>query len=580
MREPSLFQLLPLEDQEGLTELEGLLLAWKASPPAGLALPFPDFFSDEITLKRLEKAIRANAGHSLFARYTESLMLPRLKDETLAAIVSVIQREDPVALFREIYVSRNNHHEGNECLPPYLVSMMSGIARELGASTLYFPSFADPYTLTAFKDRQGLFVDHPSARVLFWTAVVNAVFDAGITIHKGDCIESLTFIERAGHLPMRFDAAVVIPPFGNRIRVPAIDPAGRFFGLGPQQLCSGEAAYIMHARCHAPSVVVLVSNGFLFRGSGADARLREELINAGEVSAIIALPQKSLWNTSVAVSIMVLDKREPKDCVLFIDARMKGNEKQKQGELPSVDDVVGLLSGNGDILPVARVPVREIAMNDCILSIERYIGYYGEAPDPIPGESRKLSDIAEISRSQVLSDDASGAIEIAELRFSDIPEAGYTIAGSKVLKTDAGNRIFERYRLRPNDIVLAARGSIGEIIPVGIVGATTDRPLFPSQLLFTIRLRAETGAGDLAIALYRYLRSDIGQARLKMLLHGTAIPQLSASDIRNLSIPVPSLAETGEHRLAFEKEAALQKNVDKLRRQLTELRSSYFPQNI
>ncbi len=66
-------------------------------------------------------------------------------------------------------------------------------------------------------------------------------------------------------------------------------------------------------------MAIVLPHGVLFRGA-AEGKIREKLLRAGNIYAVIGLPANMFYNTSIPTCIIVLKKhREGRD-VLFIDA--------------------------------------------------------------------------------------------------------------------------------------------------------------------------------------------------------------------------------------------------------------------
>lgn len=574
-------QLLVSERTGGSFELAGLFLAWKMEPADAVAISFGDFYKGELTTARLAQSVDVNRrGNELFAAYYAVAHINQIRDRFIAEVATMTEREEPVTFFSDLNEIRGSRFDGEYFLPTSIVDLMVALVSEKETASIYCPYFPDPMSLQGIRSGVRIFADHPSAIVAFWAEIAKRVFTVNLLNKQADCIENLTYVESAGHIPRQFDAAIVFPPFGARLRIPFNDLAGRFSGADGRAIYSAETALIMHARVHARRIAVCVPNGFLFKSTGIDHRVRAGLIGEGYIKAVIALPQKIFKATSIAVSIILIDFAGGADEVLFVDAREVSQTGKKAEEL-STEKILEAVAGSKGAYPSSRIPIAEVRANNGVLSIERYMDRLDDQLEPLSHDTRKLGEIAEISRPQVLNDENGGEIEVAEVRFSDMPEAGYTKSGAKRLRIGAGNRIFEKYRLRPFDVLVASRGSIGETIPIGIIGPDpTAIPLFPSQLLFTVRINQGPDISGLAVSFYKYLRSDVGQARLKTYLHGTTIPQLSATDMRDFPVPLPAAADLGAILNAFDAEERLHAEITKLQRELAELKSIFIPSGL
>src|SRR5262249_9682455 len=120
------------------------------------------------------------------------------------------------------------------------------------------------------------------------------LLDQGIeNIVLGDTLRQPAFLE--GLELQKFDCVVCDAPIGLTLPRGALtDLAWRRFAYGHPGQGAMDNAFVQHAvqSMKAGGVAVtLVSHGFLFR-AGADARVRESLVEAGLVRAVIGLPAK------------------------------------------------------------------------------------------------------------------------------------------------------------------------------------------------------------------------------------------------------------------------------------------------
>ncbi|UPA32450.1 SAM-dependent methyltransferase [Terrisporobacter glycolicus] len=84
---------------------------------------------------------------------------------------------------------------------------------------------------------------------------------------------------------------------------------------------NGEYAFISHIveSLDKKGVgVVLVTSGVLFRG-GSERAIRRKLIEENLVECVIALPNNMMYNTSIPVNLLILNKNKKTDQILFID---------------------------------------------------------------------------------------------------------------------------------------------------------------------------------------------------------------------------------------------------------------------
>ena len=171
---------------------------------------------------------------------------------------------------------------------------------------------------------------------------------------------------------LRADVVVAEPPFGMAWDSSLAMSDPRFaFGVPPRM--ASDLAWLQHAIAHlAPSghAFVLTSPGALLR-AGAERQIRANLLSAGCVEAVVALPTKMLPHTSVGPALWVLRPRTEPGTVLLIDA--------SNVPVDDVADKVALWLGRAGAAPVrpdaphAEVPVVELLAADAALAPAKWV---------------------------------------------------------------------------------------------------------------------------------------------------------------------------------------------------------------
>jgi type I restriction enzyme M protein len=204
-------------------------------------------------------------------------------------------------------------------------------------------------------------------------------------IKRGDTLRAPAFKESTGAM-RQFDVTIANPPFSlqdwGADRWPA-DPRA-FCGVPPAK--NGDYAFIQHMissmKPGTGRVGVVMPHGVLFRG-GAEARIRECLIERDLLEAVVGLPPNLFYSTSIPACLLVFRDQKPagrKDHVLFVDGSARF-VKGKNQNLMSHDDVDRLIKAyrtgedpdRDDGANVRLVPVDEIAGNHFDLNMSRYI---------------------------------------------------------------------------------------------------------------------------------------------------------------------------------------------------------------
>lgn len=205
-------------------------------------------------------------------------------------------------------------------------------------------------------------------------------------IKRGDTLRTPAFKETSGAM-RQFDAVIANPPFSlsnwGADRWPA-DPRA-FCGVPPAK--NGDYAFIQHMISSmnpgTGRVGVVMPHGVLFRG-GAEARIRQCLIEKDLLDAVIGLPPNLFYSTSIPACILVFRETKTadrKNKVVFID----GSERMVKGKnqnTMTVEDISVLTEAYQTALDpdgadfgayVHVADFDEIKQNDFDLNIGRYI---------------------------------------------------------------------------------------------------------------------------------------------------------------------------------------------------------------
>lgn len=205
------------------------------------------------------------------------------------------------------------------------------------------------------------------------------------SIKRGDTLRAPAFKDTAGAV-RTFDAVIANPPFSlsnwgaDRW---AADPRARF-GLPPAK--NGDFAFVQHmVSSMSPGtgrVGVVMPHGVLFRG-GAEAKIRQRLVEKNLLEAVVGLPPNLFYSTSIPACLLIFRDQKPaerNEHVLFIDGSARF-DKGKNRNLMSESDVKALIEAyrNGEDpadeggAEVRLVPFEEIKSNGFDLNIGRYI---------------------------------------------------------------------------------------------------------------------------------------------------------------------------------------------------------------
>jgi type I restriction enzyme M protein len=152
-------------------------------------------------------------------------------------------------------------------------------------------------------------------------------------------------------------------------------PAGAF---APKT--KADFAFIMHSlhllKANGTAAIV-VFPGILYRG-GAEATIRQYLVNENVVDAVIQLPSKLFYGTSIATCILVLKKNRENNCrdTIFIDASKYSTKASKNDYLSdeNIEDIYKLYADRKDVDHIAKVvSIEDIQKAEYNLSVSTYV---------------------------------------------------------------------------------------------------------------------------------------------------------------------------------------------------------------
>ncbi|OGI60967.1 type I restriction-modification system subunit M [Candidatus Nomurabacteria bacterium RIFCSPHIGHO2_01_FULL_37_25] len=223
----------------------------------------------------------------------------------------------------------------------------------------------------------------------------------------GDTLNNPLLVEN-DHL-MKFDNIVANPPFSLKkwgAEHAEADKYKRFWrGVPPKD--KGDFAFITHmvetAKPKTGRIAVIVPHGVLFR-SGAEGKIREQLIKENIIDAVIGLPAGLFQTTGIPVAVLVIDRsrekggaNENKKDIFFIEAskEFKANKAQNILAEENIEKIYTTYKKRKDIEKFARsVEFKELEENDFNLNITRYVDtFIEEEPVDIKANLKELAEL-------------------------------------------------------------------------------------------------------------------------------------------------------------------------------------------
>jgi type I restriction enzyme M protein len=372
-----------------------------------------------------------SAVHSLFPFAEEVMPRGKLPGGSVAEAIATVSRIDRSnvaltadALFEQ--TARMSGHRGGEHLSSASVrKLVVAIAEPVGA--IYNPASGVGQLMV------DLATNERSAATRLVGQEINshvwAMAQLNLAIHgvKADIALGDVFAEDR-HPDFRADRVVALPPWSQKLTVADRlmgDPRWVWGEPGPND---GNAAWIQHCIYHLADggrAVIVLPNGALFEG-GRAGRIRQRIVKAGLLDAVLALPPGLFPWTGLACSVLVFAKRGPSADggpapTLMVDiSDATDGQGGRTAALTDglIDEVTQLyrdwVAGAEPTLKNAAVAhFDELAANEFVIDPRRYLSL-PVAPSNLNETIREraalLAQVNELSRESRTADDRLRAI--------------------------------------------------------------------------------------------------------------------------------------------------------------------------
>ena len=576
----------PLEPAAAL-ELVLQMLVWEKWSNEGKLPPALCLTRSEMPQHYVERW-RQLGGHDpvLQPAFPDDKNLTRLGETGVQAMVELVLHLRDTGVLQHLDVAdvatglAGNRGEGHLCHPTELADLMLALGGLQAGHTLYLPwDFSAQLSVRGM--RQGaaeVYLETPNHAPL--PLLIGLLTGGPLAVRYGDPISAPTAIE--GGKPRQFDVAIAFPPLNQRYEREVVDWFQRF----PEKTQSGTVLAIRHLLAQARRrVVVAVAPSLLF-ARGAEAALRQDLLQRGLVQAVVAMPGGILSATNIAFAVLILDPDGGHRSVRFVNAegdRFREPVSKARARLANTAALNDLILGEAADPDVAVVAVKDILANDAQLQVSRYI-----VPPAQQRLQAKLAQADMVALGELVTTlrplatkalDSDDPVAVWEVGPADLPPYGYIQdAGRMVsLPREIAQQSNEKQFLRPHDIVLIVKGNVGK---VGIVPPEVPPPgeggwlAGPSAMV----LRLDGAAGIDPRALFLQLRSPLGQALLQGIVSGGATMQMiNLSELKALQVLQPSAAEQAQAAKALEEEVGLQQEIERLRQQQARITLELWP---
>jgi len=252
-------------------------------------------------------------------------------------------------------------------------------------------------------------------------------------VKRGDTLRDPKFLDDRGRL-RRFDVVIANPPFSLKKwghEVWASDPWGRA-ACGVPPAGFGDYAWVQHMvasmKPGTGRLGVVVPHGVLFRG-GAEAQIRQCLVQSDQLEAVIGLPPNLFYNTTIPACLLIFRAKKPPERqghVLIVDGSARFEKGKNKNQLRD-SDIEAILAAYrdpataGSDVPARLVSHAEIKENGWVLNIGRYFKTSTMTAVDVPAALEELR-----RREAVLDTARAGMWErLAAAGYGEVIAAGY-----------------------------------------------------------------------------------------------------------------------------------------------------------
>lgn len=358
-----------------------------------------------------------------------------------------------------------------------------------------------------------------------------------------------------------FDLVISAPPFGLRMN----QPESEFRRIEPWLLQSSLELLSSKGRA-----VFLLPTGVLIEGGKAKS-VRKKIVDENLLEAVIKLPGRVLYNTSISTNIVVLQKRRQTKTIRFINASEFINDnseiRQHDNRAKSIDShaVLAALSGDeSEVEGVSKlVSYEEVAENDYVFDVNRYLL---SVPELDLSEGAHMTPLMNLLGDSKLARPSVGK--------------NYKVVGSSQLNKYAEELVTDfasvesilfdemmssRYRVVSNPSLLLARIGL-ELKPIFFKGE--DIAINP--------LSVEVFEVNQELVEPLFLVNELSKQYVNLQVQkygtGTAIRRLNKKDLANIKVAIPDLKK---QRSILDSERSLQ-----FQKKREELEASYKELNL
>lgn len=281
--------------------------------------------------------------------------------------------------------------------------------------------------------------------------------------------------------------------------------------------------------------VVIMTNGSTWNNN--DEKIRQYFVENGYIESVVSLAPRLFEETAIPVSLVVLSHNNEK--VRLVDAKNMFKSERRKNVLTerNIKDILNMLDNDTDLSTTKTI--KELSENEFILNASRYFEVLPTVENGVEFEAliKKITRGSQLKASDFDEYKSSTPTNYQYLILSNINDGVITLNNDEQYLKEIPENL-EKYCIKNNSIVLSKIGM--PTFKSAVAQFDEDTKVVANGNLFIIELD-ENKVNPFYIQ--AFLASDLGEATLKSIYTGGAIPTITLEKLKRMMIPVPSLQE-------------------------------------
>lgn len=281
--------------------------------------------------------------------------------------------------------------------------------------------------------------------------------------------------------------------------------------------------------------VVIMTNGSTWNNS--DEKIRQYFVENRYIESVVSLAPRLFEETAIPVSLVVLSHNNEK--VRLVDAKNMFKSERRKNILTeeNIKDILGMLDNDTNLSTTKTI--KELSENEFILNASRYFEVLPTVENGVEFGSliKKMTRGSQLKASDFDEYKSSTPTNYQYLILSNINDGVISLNNDEQYLKEIPEKL-EKYCIKNNSIVLSKIGM--PTFKSAVAQFDEDTKVVANGNLFIIELD-ENKVNPFYIQ--AFLASDLGEATLKSIYTGGAIPTITLEKLKRMMIPVPSLQE-------------------------------------